>query len=568
MPQSDPGSRTSSVLPDARISRRSLLGATALSAAAAAAPPPSPDVVRANDEGVESVLKRQNTDSGSRWRGAIPDATGLHNPGSASGVLERCSASFLHPGSKYHKSPLLFERMKLAADHLDRVQTPDGNVELLTTNFNSPPDTAFVTLNVGTAAFLAKKEDSRELFGLMEGFLRKGGQAMANGGIHTPNHRWVVCAALAQINEILPDPALVRRIDAWLAEGIDIDADGQYSERSTTVYNAHVDRVLTIVAHKLDRPELLKPVRKNLNAMLHLMHSDYEVVTEVSRRQDRNTRGDMGRYWFALRYLAIKDGNGLYATLAHHFDRRHGRLSAYMEYPELNQPLPALKPPPDNYEKEFPATGIVRIRRGPTSATMILGGSSRFFSVRRGDAVVNAVRFAAAFFGKGQFVPDEAEKRNGVYHFRQSIDSGYYQPFDPPKPVGWGVDNWYKVREGRRRTEVCHIHYAAEVKEGKNGFSVRMKADGTDYVPLSVEVNLRAGGRLAGVAPALAVPDAYMLPSGHAYYELGGDAIRFGPGLKANDYIMVRGAQAKLSGPSVYLTGYTPFDHTLEFEWA
>ena len=180
---------------------------------------------------------------------------------------------------------------------------------------------------------------------------------------------------------------------------------------------------------------------------------------------------------------------------------------------------------------------------------------------------MNAVRFAAAFFGKGQFVPDEAEKRDGAYHLRQSLDAGYYQPFDPPRKADWGVDNWYEVREGRRRSEICRINYSAEVREQSNGFSIRMKADGTDHVPLAVEVNLREGGRLSGVSPALGVPEAYILAHGYAHYELGSDALRFGPGLKENDYTQVRGAQPKLSGPSVYLTGFTPFDHTLNFEW-
>ncbi len=58
-----------------------------------------------------------------------------------------------------------------------------------------------------------------------------------------------------------------------------------------------------------------------------------------------------------------------------------------------------------------------------------------------------------------------------------------------------------------------------------------------------------------------------MLAHGYAHYELGSDALRFGPGVKENDYVGVRGAQPKLSGPRVCLTGFTPFDHTLQFEW-
>jgi hypothetical protein len=181
--------------------------------------------------------------------------------------------------------------------------------------------------------------------------------------------------------------------------------------------------------------------------------------------------------------------------------------------------------------------------------------------------VINAVRFASAFFGKAQFVPDSAEKRDGAYHFTQSLDAGYYQPFDTPRKVDWGVDKWYEVREGRERTEVCNLRYDAEVRETANGFTAHIRATGTDYIPLAIEINLREGGVLTGCIPAPGVDDGYIVPEGHAVYRMGADAIRFGPGLHQTDYTQVRGAQPKLPGPSVYLTAYTPFDHTLTFEW-
>jgi hypothetical protein len=61
------------------------------------------------------------------------------------------------------------------------------------------------------------------------------------------------------------------------------------------------------------------------------------------------------------------------------------------------------------------------------------------------------------------------------------------------------------------------------------------------------------------------VPDAWLLSAPQAVYRTGADGIRFGPGLCQHRYTQVRMAEPKLPGPSVYLTGFTPFDHTLEF---
>ena len=118
--------------------------------------------------------------------------------------------------------------------------------------------------------------------------------------------------------------------------------------------------------------------------------------------------------------------------------------------------------------------------------------------------------------------------------------------------------------------EMCDnwgYHNIAEVTEKRNGFRVRIAVQGTKDVPVAVEINLRSGGKLEGCVPAPRVADAWILPSGYATYRAGSDAIRFGPGSAPNQYTQVHHAEPKLPGPSVYVTGYTPFDHALEFEW-
>jgi hypothetical protein len=565
-------SYTTSMHERRRYSRReaiALLGTAGVLAASdvtTQAQPPAPGspidaAVERNDAAVRRLLETQITDPSSAWRGSVPDRDGLHSAGSAAGVAETLAASFVHPQSRFHDDDVVMERIRLAAGFLERAQSPQGNVDLLTTNFNSPPDTGFVVHLVATAAAIGRMHGKPVIADALRAFLVKAAGGMASGGVHTPNHRWVVSSALAQVNELFPDARYVRRIDEWLAEGIDIDADGQYTERSTLTYNVVTDRALVVMAAKLKRPDLLEPVRRNLRALTYLLHADGEVVTEISRRQDQYTRGGVSGYWFPLTYLAAMDQDGQFAALA----RRAAdgaRLSALLEYPELSKPLPVSLPLPEDFEKSLPAIGITRIRRGPLSATLILGGSSRLFTLRQGDAVVEGVRFATAFFGKGQFIPDTAGKRGDRYLFRQALEAPYYQPLARQVDAG----SWTATRAERRQTEIARLEQSAEITEVKNGFRFRARAEGTAGVPLAIEICFREGGQLEGCREVPASPGSWLLERGMGVYRAGRSQIRFGPGTAPHQYVQVRGAEPRLPGQSVYLTGYTPFDQTLMFE--
>ncbi|MGC9329427.1 MAG: hypothetical protein ACP5I1_17465, partial [Candidatus Hinthialibacter sp.] len=63
------------------------------------------------------------------------------------------------------------------------------------------------------------------------------------------------------------------------------------------------------------------------------------------------------------------------------------------------------------------------------------------------------------------------------------------------------------------------------------------------------------------------VKDAYLLTQGHAVYRAGDDVVTIGPGRNEHAYTQIRGAEPKLPGVSVYITGYTPFQHNLSIRW-
>ena len=524
-----------------------------------------------NDAAVRQLLTGQVTDPSSPWVGAFPDRFGLHSAGAAGGAIEAFTASLLHPQSKYHRDAAVVQRIQLAAGFLERCQSPEGNVDLPTTNFNSPPDTAFVVNNVATAASISLKA-APEIGALLRPFLLKAGNGLAAGGIHTPNHRWVVSSALAQINELFPNSSYTRRIEEWLGETTDVDGDGQFIEQSTLVYDRICDRAFVVLAAKLNRPELLEPARANLQMLPYLLHANGEVVTEISHRQDQFTRGDAGGYWFPLTYLAQHDNDKNFAALSAALGPQYATLSALLEYPELLKPLPLFSILPVDYEKYFPVSGINRVRRLDLSGTIVLHGSSRVFSMQYGDAVITAVRFASSFFGKGQFIPGTFEKRGKTWVMRQSLQGPYYQPID--KQVT--RENWESARAERRQTQVVKLEQSMEITESKNGFTLHIRAASTATVPVAVEIGFREGGQFEGCTPAPSSASALgaatpakpglLLANGTGVYRAGKNSIRFGPGAAPHQYTELRGAEPALPGQSVYITGFTPFDHTLTLE--
>jgi hypothetical protein len=534
------------------------------------------EIIRANDAQIPALLARQERTPGHRWLGGLTNIYGLHTVQDTSGFISALSCAACAPDSKYFNSAELVEPLRRAFTYLLAAQHADGTVDYYATNFHSNPDTAFVIEVVSPAYSLLRASKSPALAAAatdLGTFIKRGGDGLITGGLHTPNHRWVVCAALAWTNSFFPDARYVARVDQWLAETIDLDPDGQYTEKSTTVYSPIVNHALITVARLLNRPALLEPVRRNLEMTLFYVHPDGEVVTEASRRQDRNTRGSMARYYLSYRTLALHDGNGRFAAMARQIERtarkQIGELAAFLTEPALLRDLPAEAPLPTDYAKHFAYSNLARIRRGARSGT-ILANNTTLFSFRHGAAALEAVRLSTAFFGKGQFNADLLEVSDGRYILRQKLEGPYFQPLTAAQiatgdhtkmaPNGTLAND---SRAARARSDVQAQEAVVTITEANGKFSLEISVGGTDHVPVSIELAFRAGGQLSGVEPVAGTADAFLLKSGTGRYSVGDDTIEFGPGRVEHTYTQVRGALPKWEGRSVYLTGLTPFKTTL-----
>lgn len=533
-------------------------------------------LIAVNDAKIPVWLATQEKRTDHRWLGASIGGNGIHWVQGTTEMINTLCCGICGPGSTYFHSEQLVGPLRLAVAYLLRAQHPDGTIDLHTSNFSSPPDTAFAIDRMYPVYRLFSASSLpalQQIAGDLGTFIQRAAAAVAVGGMHTPNHRWVACAALAQANAIEPHQAYVDRADAWLAETIDIDPDGQYTEKSTLAYSAVIDRALITTAVLLDRPELYDPVRRNLEMMLYYVHADGEVVTEASSRQDKSTRGSLARYYLPYRTLALRDGNGRFAAVARGLERNHANqlidLITFLLDPAFNAELPADAPLPDTYAKVFSHSSLARIRRGRTSAT-ILADNTTFFSLHKGRVALDAVRLATAFFGKGQFSSDTLTVEDGRYVLRQVLEGPYYQPLSPEQiaagdhirmaPQGTVTGD---RKEFRAKSNVQRLEVEIGIIEQDGIFTLEFSMTGTPDVPVTIELAFRHGGTLAGVEPLGGSGTAFLLPSGTGRYSVGDDTIEFGPGMRDHTYTQIRGALPKWDGQSVFVTGMTPFHHTL-----
>lgn len=562
--------------------------AAALSFVRAGAAPGSDQVfaalVRANDDQIEAGLQ-------------APEGRGRFGGRAAGARTMTLAAAFSTAESRFHHDARLPEIMRGLVDQLARTQNPSGLWD--SGNLDSPPDSAFVLKTLARAQHFLERDGSAataELRRELKQLILDTAEGVRTGGVHTPNHRWAVCSALAHVHHLYPDRRYVERIDQWLAEGIDVDEDGLWAERSSNYTSDVNNPAMVDLAILLGRPHLLEAVRRSLDASYYFFEPDGEVDTISSRRQDQRpgSRKHAWEYYYPYRYLAIHDANGRYAAITRWIERdaleelgkdatnMSSPLTSMLMFPELRRALPVAAGLEDSFAKVFSKNSIARIRRGTVSAT-VFGGSDwykglghgsglstnpTFFKMRKGAAVLESVRMTPNFFSTGFFYSQGLVAKGDTYTLSQKLDVPYHQPLPPEHRRSDGqyalqadmategvLGRFFsKMDFADRPKQFVSLNSRVVVTEKDGAFELAFEVDGPPGVGITIELAFRSGGSLTGTTSADGedgfrsaasarsrggpisneeLENVFLLKDGFGSYAVGDDRIRFGPGTYA-----------------------------------
>lgn len=510
--------------------------------------------------------------------GAHPNADHTCN---ASDLASACYI-FLAEGSDLENNAELFDRIQKSITFQQNWQRPTGLIDLVSVNWESPPDTGFTVQLLSPIVAVARQKgqagnnQAQKIADTLGEYVRTAAEGMIDRGFHTPNHRWVVCSGLSQAMVLFPDLPARDYVDRILAETIDINEDGEFTERSTGVYNAVCDRSLRFMADCLNKPELLDHVRKNLDIMAHLFHEDGTVVTSISNRQDRGLRVVPVGIADSFYDMAQRDQNGTWAHVADNLasqgtDQAHSPwlIQPFMQNPAYRKDALARKPLPNNFARHYPISGLWRVKRGKLSATSATGNRT-VLAVRYGNINMRAIKFSGTYMSTSNLQADKmAPIKNGVRLTQKGADHrapGYDLPLNKEVPLG----QFGQVRNTRERWTCPEIDLTLDIVEVEDGFNLHYKTEGgLDRVPIEIECTFEGPGEWETNDNVLQVNNGQsaILKSGYGTFHNGNEGITIGPGSGVHQDWNMRGSEPDHDSFRVLITLQTPVDFTLEVRY-
>lgn len=534
------------------------------------------DMLKMEDARLEALLSRQILQEGDpRFGGFWTDE--FHVEPRHSGFnLGAMVAAFVTKESKWYLDAKMEMGIRAVLCYMQKHQRPDGCFDLSYCNFASPPDTAFMVNAMLNGWWLLEKcTDAAADFirKPMYDLIDRCASGIAGGGFHTPNHRWAIASCLLNIEKITGRKELGERARVYLAEGLDINEDGEFAERSAGNYNQVNDDQMIRLYLATGEKRFLEAARQNLQMMYCYFDPDNSVFTNNSTRQDlgRKVYADTYYILYLLVGWLLKDESlGAMAEWIYQDCMKRGACPPGIEwlllFPEMDGygAKANFVPPVDDCSRLFPDSCIARIRRGKWSVSL-LQGKPNFLYFQHGSFSMY-MNIYGNLCDRRNFLSDTLEKTETGYRMQSHAAGWYYLPFDTPPATSdwWQMDN----PNTRKKIEGLPLDTTVEIVEKEDGIDLHLKTEGIDQLPLRLECAFLPGGyvrtkhfiQTAKAGESICILDGEVEAAGP-----NGEKILIGPAFGAHHVTERMGGAYPLSDRhyTCYFTGYTPVEQII-----
>lgn len=471
-----------------------------------------------------------------------------------SDFIQNIGFSYCSKNSKYFNSSEIFERLLIALKFMESKQRESGFIDLRDRNYDSPPDTAFALGTLYPIAWMAKHvpgiEKGEELYNAIRPFVVKGASSIADhGGFHTPNHRWIIAGAMSGSNDVYPELNCRDAINSYFREGIDLNNDGIYSEKSI-LYSAHINRKLIDAYYFSGDDYIAQNIVKNCRCIADFMNDDSSILTSVSIRQDNGKHvfplDFVSCFYFAAKYAndehlfsaidKICEKNPVQdVMLIYLFARNPEWLKDDIKITEFKQPETKL----------FADTGIWTLHRDELDV-FVMKGITTQMCIRYGEVFLKAVKIFAPYFNEATYLGRElTETENGVrmtirptYGVEQRIHMpGYWKPLE--RHVSFDELPYNNLKD-RTPTPRPNIEYIFDIEKTNDGIDLTVRSNGgIDGAHFSLQFDFELPGSVltGNTYEQVATPRNTILTSGYLTYRKGVHAVKIGPGFFAHNML-------------------------------
>ena len=499
-------------------------------------------------------------------------------------MMATALALYFNSRSRYYKSEKLMEALQLAADGVARVQRKSGYIDYPCCNFFSAPDTSFCYKRLNDGYRLMKKyQDVADTTILQKKYLaimRMAAEAIRDGGFHTPNHRWGICAALMQAAKLFADDtefakSLMDRTVLYLQEGIDGNSEGEYAERSTGNYNAVVNNAMMAMYQCSKDVKYLGYVERNLNMMMYYIEPNDMVFTQNSTRQDQGKEIFMDKYLYQYLYLLAYDGTDGFIKLTPEEHARFdgaahqiikGCAETGRQAPNCLHLLMIYDKTLDytfencgflkTYHKLFKEAGVLRVKKENYSYTVMKNRSAfLYFNVNGLEAYL---KIGESYCEIRNFVPDEMDVQEGKTVLSHTARGWYYLPWKEKQ----NTSDWWQMDHKKRDLMITSdLHTQVVITELADGLEISVDTDGLERLPLRMELCVPSQTTLENdhFCMETVAGKSMVLSDDYVTMTKGLTSIEFGPGACEHHFKgHYSGEEVNADGYTIYCNTYTP----------